>query len=254
MGLLVQEATYALGVFADDPPGLLTAARRLLNRQPALGALWWMASRLVASNETRSEARDLIQLVRNDQVSRELSHALPDDATVVIIGWPEKVLEAVEARGDIRVLVVDVDGQAMPVVRRLDRMEVEAEAIDPGRIGGAVAGADLVILDAAAIGPSAVLGEPGMVPVAATAKAMGKPVWLAAGVGDIVPEGVWQSIVTKTVEPDLNNEPWVARWEVLTMGMIDRIVTGSGVHPADEALRSVGSGAARFPHVPELLR
>lgn len=226
-GLLVQEAASALGVFSHDPAGLVTAARRLLTRQPAIGPLWWMCSRLATGVDIWADARDVIEALRNDRTERELAHALPDGATVVIIGWPDIIVAALPRRGDLRVLVVDIEGQASPVVRRLDRAEVEVEEIDPARIAGAVQAADVVLIEAAAAGPAAALGDVGSLTVAATAKASGTPTWLVAGVGRRLPEQYWQAIVERTVARE--EIPWLAAFEVVAFGLIDRVVTSDGL-------------------------
>ncbi len=245
-GLLVQEAASALGVFRNDPAGLVTAARRLLTRQPAVGPLWWMCSRLSTTDDVWAEARLVIDEIRQDRTDRELAHSLPDRATVVIAGWPDVIVEALPRRGDVRVLVVDVEGQASPVVRRLDRAEVEAEEVDPARIGGAIEAADIVIIEGAAVGPAASLGDAGCLPLAATARALATPTWLVAGVGRQLPEPYWQAIVERTVARE--TMPWMAPFEVVSHGLIDRILTADGLHlPAEVPTASV-------PIAGELLR
>lgn len=227
-GLLVQEAASALGVFRHDPPGLVTAARRLLTRQPAVGPLWWMCSRLVTSTDPWAEARSVVEELRSDKTDSEFAHRLPDAACVIISGWPDIVVTALPRRGDVSVLVVDVEGQGSPVVRRLERSDIQAETLDAARIGGAVEAADLVVIEAAAVGPSAALTGVGSLAMAATARAVGKPTWLVAGVGRRVPEPYWQAIVDRTVGRDPLR--WTSAYEVVSFGLIDRVVTGDGVH------------------------
>lgn len=226
--LLVQEAASALGVFRHDPPGLVTAARRLLTRQPAVGPLWWMCSRLTTSPDPWAEAKAVVEELRSDRTAGELAHRLPDAARVVIGGWPDIVVTALPKRGDVSVLVMDVEGQGSPVVRRLERSDIEAEEVDAARIGGAVEAADLIIIEAAAVGPSAALTEVGSLAMAATARAVGKPTWLVAGVGRQVPEPYWQAIVERTVGRDTVR--WASAYEVVSFGLVDRVVTGDGVH------------------------
>ena len=243
-GLLVQEAARALGVFHNDPAGLVTAARRLLTRQPAVGPLWWVCGRLTTTNDVWAEARLLIDEVSDDKTNRELAHCIPDGATVVISGWPDVIVDALPRRGDVRVLVVDVEGQASPVVQRLDRAEVEAEEVDPARVGGAIEAADLVIIEAAASGPAASLGDVGCLPLAATARALATPTWLVAGVGRRVPEPYWQAIVERTVARE--TMPWTAPFEVVSHGLVDRIVTNDGLHLPAEVPPAPGPMAAEL--------
>ena len=231
-GLLVQEAASALSVFGNDPGAMLTACRRLLTRQPGVGPLWWMCSRMVTAADARSEARAVIDELRNDRTGRELASDLPDGATVAIAGWPDLTVEALPRRGDVRVLVVDVDGQGPSVVRRLDRADMDVEDVDAAKLAGIVEESDLVVVEAAAVGPAAALVDVGSVGLAATAKAMNRPVWLVAGCGRLLLEPYWQAVAERTAEPDL--PAFLASREVLAMGLVDRVVLQTGtVFPAE---------------------
>jgi hypothetical protein len=231
-GLLVQEAASALGVFRRDPAALVTAARRLLTRQPAVGPLWWMCSRLATCEDPWEEARAVIDELRADRTGRELAHNLPDGATVAICGWPDVIVGALPRRGDVMVLVVDVEGQGPAVVRRLDRADVVAEDVDAAHLAGVVEEADLVLVEAAAAGPAAALTDIGAVAMAATARAVGTPTWLVAGVGRRVPEIYWQAIVERVTDPAV--PAWMAPFEVCSMGLVDQVVTSTGPVPPAE--------------------
>lgn len=231
-GLLVQEAASALSVFGNDPGAMLTACRRLLTRQPGVGPLWWMGARLVTSSDARAEARTIIHELREDRTSRELAANLPDGATVAIAGWPDLTVEALPRRGDVQVLVVDVEGQGMSVVRRLDRQDVEAEDVDAAKMAGVVEESDLVIVEAAAVGSAAALVDVGSVGLAATARALNTPVWLVAGVGRVLIEPYWQALVERIAAPD--QPAFLAAQEILSLGLVDRVVTPAGpVLPAE---------------------
>lgn len=61
------EAAYALGELAEqEPPALLPACRRLLERNPTCGTLWWVAARLVCSGDPWAEALRCAQLLEDD--------------------------------------------------------------------------------------------------------------------------------------------------------------------------------------------
>ncbi|MGF1597889.1 MAG: hypothetical protein ACFCVK_13310 [Acidimicrobiales bacterium] len=232
-GLLVQEAASALGVFHNDPAALVTAARRLLTRQPAVGPLWWMCTRLSLGADVRGEARGVIDELRNDRTGRELAHALPDGATVVVAGWPDTIVDALPRRGDVQVLVVDVEGQASSVVRRLERSDMIAEDIDFAHVAGAVEEADLVLIEAAAAGAAAALTDVGNLALAATARALHTPIWIVAAVGRRLPEPYWQAIVERCTDRD--RVAWLNPFEVVPFGLVDRLVTVDGVHLPAEA-------------------
>lgn len=244
-GLLVQEAASALSVFNRDPGAMLTACRRLLTRQPAVGPLWWMCARMVTAADSRSEARAVIEDLHNDCTGRELANNLPDGAGVALAGWPDITVGALPRRGDVRVLVVDVEGQGTSVVRRLERQDVEAEDVDAAKLSGIVEESDIIIVEAAAAGSAAALVDVGSVGLAATAKALNKPVWLVIGVGRSLPEQYWQAIVERIQEPDL--PAFLAPNEILSYGLVDRLVTPEGpVAPTDAA-------PPDMPFAPELL-
>ena len=244
-GLLVQEAASALSVFSRDPGAMLTACRRLLTRQPAVGPLWWMCARLVTAADARTEARQIIDELHEDRTGRELAAGLPDGATVAIAGWPDITVSALPRRGDVRVLVVDVEGQGPAVVRRLERRDLDAEDVDPAKLAGVVEESDLVVVEASAAGAAAALVDVGSLPLAATARALGKPVWLVCGVGRSLLEPYWQAIVERVADPD--QPAFLAANEVLSFGLVDRILTPEGPVPATEELRP------SQPLAPELL-
>src|SRR6266516_3347515 len=54
--LLAREAAGALAAFGDDPAGLVTACRRLVDRQPTSGPMWWLAARVLGAGDPTVEA------------------------------------------------------------------------------------------------------------------------------------------------------------------------------------------------------
>lgn len=234
--LLTREAATALAVFAGDPHALLTGAKSLLARQPAVGPLWWMCSHLVAAPEPRHAIRDVLEQLSSGATVEALRDAIPEGATVVIAGWPDTVVESLARRPDVEVLAVDVDGQGHGVVRRLDRSGTRAESIDPARIAGAVDAADLVIVEVGAMGERAALTDIGGFTLAAVARVSATPAWLVAPIGRRLPERYWQEIVERVAEPEL--PAFLTPHEIVT---------------ADLFARSFGP-EQNCPLVPELLR
>ena len=49
--LLVRETAGALAGLGFDPPGLVTACRRILDRHLASGPLWWLCARVLTAND-----------------------------------------------------------------------------------------------------------------------------------------------------------------------------------------------------------
>jgi hypothetical protein len=218
--LLTQEAASALSVFARDPHALLTGAKSLLAKQAAVGPVWWMCSRMLIDSDPRDAARRVVQDLQDDLTPEAVGDALAEGATVVISGWPDLTLHALVDRPDLHVLVIDVEGQGHSAVRRLDRHDVDAEAVDPAHTAGAVAEADVAIVEVGALGETAGLTDVGGFSLAAVAKASATPSWLVAGVGRVVPEPYWQEIVQRVAEPDL--PAWCEPFEIVSRSMFTR--------------------------------
>ena len=89
--VLVQETARALLSFEDDPQGLVTACRRIVSRQPSSGALVWFAARVLAAGDARNEMWEAAGDIAADTTPQELAHALPQDASVVVLGWPDMI-------------------------------------------------------------------------------------------------------------------------------------------------------------------
>ena len=220
--LLVEEAAGALRIFGDDPAGLLTACKRLLTRQPTVGPLWWLCTRILLSGDPRAEGRSVVAELRSDGTSRNLGHCLPDGAKIGFNGWPDVVVEALSKRGDCSALIVDVDGLGGSVVRRLGRCDVEAEAVDGARMAGLVAEVEVIVLEAGVCGPSAALVDVGGLALAATARVVGRPVWLVAPIGTYLPEQYWQEIVERAGASD--QPAFLFQHEIIGLGLVDRVI------------------------------
>ncbi len=241
--LLVEETAAALTSFGFDPQGLVTACRRMIARQPGSGPLVWLAARMLTAADPRDEAQAAVGEMEADTTGDRLCRALPADATVCVLGWPDIIDGALLARGDLEVLVVDVMGEGSGLVQRLWRADVEATDVPLSGLGAAVAEADLVVLEAAAVGPTDALALPGSRAAAAVARHAGTPVWLVAGVGRHLPPRMWDGVCART----LTDEPWDRDSEVLPLGLVTHLVGPDGPE-------SVADGRQRVdcPIVPEL--
>ncbi len=243
-GLLAQEAAPALAGCADDPRALVMACRRLVDRQSASGPLWWLAARVVASADPGTEAWLSAETLREDRTPGVVAAALPDDAVLTVLGWPEQVTEALRLRGDARVLVVDSLGDGSLLVAALDRAGSEAALVPESGIGPAVAASTLVLLDASAVGPGGFLAVTGSRAAAAVAYTEEIPVWVVAGTGRVLPPRLWAAMVDKVTAL---GDPWEAEWEVVPLDLATVIVGPDGPLPPAEALATVDC-----PDAPEL--
>jgi hypothetical protein len=242
--LLAQEAAGALAAFAGDPAGLVTACRRLVDRQPTSGPIWWLSARVLAADDPTGEAWRAAEELSDDETPSVLAKHLPDDATVCVVGRPELAEEALVRRGDLPILVVDSLGEGHGLARRLARSGNDVELVPESGLGAAAAAADLVLLEAVALGPTGFVAASGSRAAAAVARHAGSPVWVVAGAGRVLPGALWSALARR-----LGPAEWDGDEELVPIDLID-IVAGPGgpVHVAT-ALANPGC-----PAVPELLR
>lgn len=244
--LLVEESAAALAAFGDDPAGLVSACRRIIDRQLACGPLWWLCARLLCAPDPLAEARAAVAEITSDPTGDHLVSKVPDDATVVVVGWPGQSVGALGRRGDLTVLAVDVAGESDSLVRRLDHAGTDACEVAPRGLGAAVAAADLVLLDAHAVGPGHALVPSGSRAAAATARADDVPVWLASGVGRILPGRMWEALVGRW---EASVDPLDSLEEVMALDLVDSAAGVVGVVDVADALKSCDC-----PVAPELFR
>ncbi|HEX7096514.1 MAG TPA: hypothetical protein VF183_11570 [Acidimicrobiales bacterium] len=243
--LAVQETATAMAAVANDPFALVTAARRMIDRHPAAAPLWWFASRVLTAADPRAEARRAAEEIGEDRTAVELAHALPDGATVTVLGWPEVVAAALVRRGDVEVRVVDVHGEGSAFASRLQRYDIAAIDVPPEAVGAVAASSELVLLEAEAMGPTAVLARSGSRAAAAVARHAGVAVWAAAGVGRALPAQMWDALVRRA---GLEDEPWDADDELVPLDLVDQVATPRGICSVTDALYDIDC-----PVAPELL-
>ena len=181
----------------------------------------WFCARVLTAGDASSEIWEAAGQVQADRTAAELAHALPDDATITVLGWPDEISEALPRRGDVEVLAVDTRGEASGLVSQLWRADVEAVRRAPGRSGrgGGLGQPGAARVDRRS-GPEEFLAVSGSRAAAAVARAAGIPVWLVAGVGRLLPGRMWEGLRGR-VEPD---EPWDADDEFVPLDLVDRIV------------------------------
>lgn len=235
--LLVREAAGALAGFGADPPGMVTACRRLVERHPAVGPMWWLAAKVLAAGEPVAAAWRAADELDGDPTPAALAKELPDDATVVVIGWPELAADALRRRADLEVLVIDAAGEGSGLARRLRGAGVDAIDVPDAGLGPAVAESDLVLLEAGAIGHDGLVAAAGSRAAAAVAQHAGTPVWVVAGVGRALPDGLWGALLDRLGADE--SEPWDRIDEVVPLALVDEVI---------------GSRQATCPVAPELLK
>jgi hypothetical protein len=246
---LVEETAHALGSLHFDPSGLVVACRRIVERHPFTGALWWLCANVATSAEPFEAVWELADEIRSDPTGAELGAALPDDAVVVTIGDPDVVGAGLVRRGDVRVLALDAGHTATSFVRRLERYDVDVEPVDAGVAGVACHHADVVLVEALAVDSVRAVVPAGSSTIAAAARTWGTEVWLVAGVGRRLPVGFVDAMVAKVDALVEEIDPWDLDVEVLPTSMFTHVVGPHGKVP-------MGPPAivAECPMAPELLR
>lgn len=219
------ESARALGTFHDDPVGLVTACRRVVSRQITAGGLWWVCSRLLCSPDPFSEVQAIIEAVEDDTTARSLTLALDPEATVVVLGWPPIVADALVRRGSGETLVVDASNEGSGLVRYLDGHGIDAVDVPLGGLGAAVTAADVLVVEPVAASPSGVLAVSGSLAAAAVAKRSDVPVWCAVGRGRALPARVWDALMSRW---DVSDEPWESEDEVVPLDLIDALIGPGG--------------------------
>ncbi len=243
---LVREAAMALGSLRADHANLVIACRRIVERHPEVGPLWWMCARLLMADDPSSLAWELADHIDDDVSPRTIGAAFADGATVLTIGWPEVGGSALMRRGDVRVLCADSRHEASGFVQRLERLDIDCEPIPTESLARAAAIADVVLLEAVAACPLRVLAPVGSHVVAAVAHSVGTPVWLVTGIGRRLPREYVDEIGDRVVA---RGAAWDLDVDDLPIELVTHVASADGVvDDVATALRPDG------PCAPELLR
>ncbi len=258
--LVAAEAAHALIELASvQPEGLVTACRRLIERNVALGPLWWLSARILRAADPKREGVDAAQQLDADDTSSALAELLDGVGVAVVVGWPDLIATALRRCGDIEVLVVDWDSQGPGFVRRLCDWGCEATLVSPSGAATAAVVADVVLVEASAAGPGGVIAAPGSLGIAATAAYRRVPVWAVAGVGRTLPGPMWDTLVECLDNSGL--EPWDRPAEVVPPDLLSLVVGPLGAWKSSEAdadglasAVSAALGSSTCPVAPELLR
>lgn len=209
---LIEESAAALSSFSEDPRGLLTSCRSLLDRRGHCGPLVWLAARMVAAIDPHDEAIDVVEAMDCDTTGWMLEDGLctlRDDFTAL----------RVVAVGEISVI-----GTILYVTPDWHCTGAE----DPS----AAATADVVVVASDCAGPSEALVPVEAAPVVEVARDSGTPVWLYTGAGRVLPEAMWRPLSKRFVPDDLAD---------LGLAVLDldryvtKVVTPSGLRTPSEA-------------------
>jgi hypothetical protein len=184
---------------------------------------------------------------QSDPTIAALASALPDDATVAVIGWPERIGQALVRRGDVSVRVVDATGDGAGFARTLERADVAAEDVAIEAMAPAVASADLLVLEASALGGSFAACALGSWAAAAVAASSDTDVWVVAGRGRVMPPRLWAALAAR-LEVD-RSSVWDLGLDLVPLALAASVAGERGLEVA-----STAAANADVPDVAELRR
>lgn len=225
----MRETAGALRGLGLDPAGLVVASRRIVERHPTCGPLWWLCARLLTSADPMAAARAAVDEIAEDPTDDVLVDALPDGVTVATVGWPPTAGQALVRRGDVRVLAVDAGHHGSSFVQRLERYDIESELIPMESAAVATAAADVVLVEAEALDGSRAVAATGSTVLAAVAHLAGTPVWVVAGRGRRLPTPMLEAIVDRLGQ---SLDPWSRECEAVPMSLVTSVVGPDGRLPA----------------------
>lgn len=238
--LLVAETAAALAAMRHDiastPGGLVAAARRIVEHHPLSGPLWGLCAHAVTAIDPFAEIRRFATEVEYDDTPGHLADAIPVDATVVVMGWPDLAGDALLQRGDVSVLAVDARDEGSAFVRRLRRADVDAEVVPPSGLAAAVLAADLVLVEALAAGADEVVATVGSRAAASVAWCSDVAAWVVIGRGRRLADRLYEAMVAGMRGARV---PWDASAEAVPTGLFTA---------------AVDAGDDACPAAPELLR
>ena len=246
LSIVAAEAADALAAFADDPAGLVIASRRLIERRPAAGPLWWLASRVLCALDPAFEAMNAAADLERDRTPVALAGDLPG-GTIAIVGWPDHASAALRMRARMgggegtadRVLVVPARGEGRGVSPRdvsswgcvdwLQGHAVDARLVRDGEAAAAGRRCVLALLEGSAVGPDSFVAPTGSAALAAAAGEARRPVWLVAGVGRVLPGPLYDALVRRIADDD--------GFEVVPLDAVDEIAGPYGPVPRRQLAR-----------------
>ncbi len=187
------EAAWTLGELgASEPPAVLTASRRLVERHPACGPLWWACAHLVASEDPFETGRRVAAELLSDDVAHRLVAALRVDVAssdVVAATLPAEALRSAFAiRGATRVHLIGGYRMLRSEIRAFSAVADEVTGFEVEDAAEALEHAVALVVEPHLASVDGLLLDPDAAAVVATANAAKVPVWALLTVGRVLPQ------------------------------------------------------------------
>lgn len=236
---LVTETASALrGLGVGDANFVLTC-RRIVERHPTCGPLWWLCAELLTALEPRETLRRCVDRVRGDSTPAHLAGHLasrfPDGGMVVVNGWSWEIALALVQSSGFEVCVIDGDNGADHMVRVLERNEVVAHLVEPQRAAAAVGECGAVLVSSVFAGSDTLWCPIGSAQLAAVAYCSGIDVVATTTVGTRLPK-VFTDAIIRLVDDDTRGDAWHRDIESLPLGLVTSVVGATGVDHAAAVL------------------
>ncbi len=243
--VIVSETVEAVRGLAPGPGELVSVCRNLVERHSTCGPLWWLCARLLSEPGALAKSWDLADEIADDPTADRLASGLPDDATVLTVGYPALAARALARRGDLTVLAVEAGDASNALIRLLDRSDVDAVVVPPESLLATMARADLVLVEADACTSSSAVCSIGSGLASAAAIAADTPIWMVAGRGRRLPAAYVDAIARRV---SCRERPWESEFEIVPINAVAMVAGPDGVVPV--AAAALG---AECPLVPELI-
>lgn len=190
--VLAGEAAWTLAELAvTEPAALLTACRRLLERHPDCGPLWWAAARLVSADDALEEGRLAANELCSDSTPDRLASALRSAVTAgeeILLTVPADLCrEALEKGRQWAVRLLSGHFGIRYEMRSLGQLAGGVTGYLAGEEKEALDGVSVLLVEALAAGGSRCLVEPVAAGALEAALAAGVPAWAVIGTGRALP-------------------------------------------------------------------
>ncbi len=180
-------------------------------------------------------------------------------STACLLGWPDLAADRLHECSNLEVRVLDAYGEGAGLARRLlssaGAASGNGSTTDSGSDGTfsglrtvevpltgmsqAIATSDVVLIEAAAAGPDAIVAATGSYAAAAVARSFGVDVWAVIGVGRALPAEMFEALLSHLASNSAGTGPlssasqvpsWEAEEEVVPVSLATHLVRPDGLH------------------------
>ena len=236
---LVAETASALRYLGADPVNLLLTCRRIVEKHPTCGPLWWLCAELLTALEPRDSLRRCVDSVQGDSTPAHLATHLatkfPDGGMVVVNGWSWEIAVGLAQSFGFEVCVVDGDNGADHMVRVLERNDLTVHLVDPQRAAAAVGECNAVVVSSVFSGEFTVWAPVGSHQLASVAYCAGIEVVATTPVGTRLPKAFVDAIVG-LIDDHTRGEAWHRDVEAVPLGLLTTLVGPSGIGKSSDLL------------------